>query len=123
VQELAARYAEDGLVVNLELEHDEGLDPQVAAAAYGIVGEALVNVSRHSGAGQCTVRTASTGGELTVLVSDAGRGIGSDARAGVGSRSMRERAEEQGGRLVIHSAPGAGTSVEAVLPLGVVSRA
>ena len=58
-----------------------------------------------------------------MLVSDAGRGIGEDARAGVGSRSMRERAEEQGGRLEIHSAPGAGTSVEAVLPLEVASRA
>jgi len=95
----------------------------VAAAAYGIIGEALVNVSRHSGAGECTVRTTSTSGELAILVSDAGRGIGDDARAGVGSRSMRERAEEQGGRLEIHSAPGAGTRVEAALPLGVASRA
>jgi len=49
--------------------------------------------------------------------------VGDDARAGVGSRSMRERAEEQGGRLEIHSSPGAGTSVEAVLPLEVTQRA
>jgi signal transduction histidine kinase len=123
LSELAARYAEDGLTVRLDLHHEEVADPQVAAAAYGIIGEALVNVSRHSGVTECTVRTASSAGSLMVLVSDAGRGIGEDARAGVGSRSMRERAEEQGGRLEIHSAPGAGTSVEAVLPLEVASRA
>jgi len=35
---------------------------------------------------------------------------------------MRERAEEQGGRLEIHSSPGAGTSVQAELPLQVVRR-
>jgi len=123
LQELAARYAEDGLTVRLDLQHEEVSDPQVAAAAYGIVGEALVNVSRHSGASECTVRTSSSSGALSVLVADSGRGIGDDARAGVGSRSMRERAEEQGGRLEIHSSPGAGTSVEAVLPLEVTQRA
>jgi signal transduction histidine kinase len=122
LEELAARCAEDGLVVHLDLEHDELADPQVAAAAYGIIGEALVNVSRHSGASECTVRTTSSAEVLSVMVSDAGRGIGDGARAGVGSRSMRERAEEQGGRLEIHSSPGAGTSVEAVLPLGVSAR-
>lgn len=122
LQELAARHAEDGLTVRLDLHHEE-VGPQVAAAAYGIIGEALVNVSRHSGVSECTVRTTSSEGSLTVLVSDPGRGIAQDARAGVGSRSMRERAEEQGGRLEIHSAPGAGTSVEAVLPLEVPQRA
>ena len=109
--------------VRLDLQHEEVSDPQVAAAAYGIVGEALVNVSRHSGASECTVRTSSSSGALSVLVADSGRGIGEDARAGVGSRSMRERAEEQGGRLEIHASPGAGTSVEAVLPLEVTQRA
>ena len=49
LSELAARYAEDGLTVRLDLHHEEVADPQVAAAAYGIIGEALVNVSRHSG--------------------------------------------------------------------------
>ena len=69
------------------------------------------------------MRTTSSAEVLSVMVSDSGRGIGDGARAGVGSRSMRERAEEQGGRLEIHSSPGAGTSVEAVLPLEVTQRA
>jgi signal transduction histidine kinase len=36
---------------------------------------------------------------------------------------MLERAEEQGGVVDIRSAAGGGTTVEAVLPTGVVSRA
>ncbi len=123
LQELAARHAEDGLRVHLDLHDEVVADPRVAAAAYGIIGEALVNVARHSGAGECTVRTTTANGALEVMVSDPGRGIAADARAGVGSRSMRERAEEQGGRLEIHSAAGSGTTVEAVLPLEVASRA
>jgi signal transduction histidine kinase len=122
LHELAARWAEDGLTVRLHLDAEEVTDPQLAAAAYGIVGEALVNVSRHSGARECTVRTDSSSGSLLVTVTDPGRGIGEDVRAGVGSRAMRERAEEQGGHFDIRSAPGTGTVVEAVLPLGVTSR-
>jgi signal transduction histidine kinase len=123
LQELAARHAEDGLRVHLDLHDEVVADPRVAAAAYGIIGEALVNVARHSGASECTVRTSTANRALEVMVSDPGHGIAEDARAGVGSRSMRERAEEQGGRLEIHSAPGSGTTVAAVLPLEVASRA
>ena len=47
--ELSAKHAEDGLEVRLDLHHDDALGPQVAAAAYGIAAEAVVNVARHSG--------------------------------------------------------------------------
>ena len=122
LHELAARWAEDGLTVWLHLDPEEVTDPQLAAAAYGIIGEAVVNVSRHSGARECTVRTDYSSGSLVVTVTDPGRGIGEDVRAGVGSRAMRERAEEQGGLLDIRSAAGSGTVVEAVLPVRVTSR-
>ena len=121
--ELAARHGEDGLEVRLDLRHDDALDPQLAAAAYGIAAEAVVNAARHSGATGCTVHTATSADGLVVRVSDAGSGIAPDARAGVGSRAMRERAEEQGGTLHVLTAPGAGTTVEAHLPAVVVVRA
>ena len=83
----------------------------------------MVNVARHSGARSCTVST-STGPEgLRVAVHDDGRGIDPAARPGVGSSAMRERAEEQGGRVDVRSEPGRGTTVEALLPVGVVTRA
>jgi signal transduction histidine kinase len=121
--ELAAKHAEDGLDVRLDLRHDDALAPQVAAAAYGIAAEAVVNVARHSGARSCTVSTATSGGGLHVSVQDDGRGIDPAARPGVGGRAMRERAEEQGGRLHVRSGPAAGTTVEAFLPLGAGVRA
>ena len=40
-----------------------------------------------------------------------------DAVPGVGSASMRERAAEIGGALEVTTAPGAGTTVRARLPL------
>ena len=46
-----------------------------------------------------------------------GSGVPADAVPGVGSTSMRERAAEIGGTLDVVSAPGAGTTVRARLPL------
>ncbi|WP_377639876.1 histidine kinase [Oryzobacter terrae] len=120
--ELAARHAEDGVEVRLDLHHDDVLDTQVAAAAYGIASEAVTNAVRHSGMRSCTVTTATTESGLVVRVADEGHGIAEDARSGVGTRSMRERAEEQGGVLDLRSAPGVGTTVEAVLPVGAGAR-
>lgn len=122
--ELAARHAEDGVEVVLDLHHDDVLDPEVAAAAYGIVSEGVTNAVRHSGTRTCRVETATTEEGLVLRVVDDGRGIAADARSGVGTRAMRERAEEQGGTLDLRSSPGGGTTVEALLPVaGVVARA
>ena len=54
---------------------------------------------------------------LRVQVSDDGAGIPESYRAGVGIRSMRERAEEIGGRLEIHPNLPHGTRIDAWLPL------
>ncbi|MFC7491036.1 MULTISPECIES: histidine kinase [unclassified Knoellia] len=119
--ELSARHAEDGAEVTLALAHDDVLAPQTAAAAYAIVSEAVTNTLRHSGARSVLVETRSTTAGLHVTVVDRGRGVAGGARAGVGTRSMRERAEELGGSLEITTAPGEGTRVEAVLPHSAVT--
>ncbi|KGN34279.1 histidine kinase [Knoellia sinensis KCTC 19936] len=115
--ELAARHGEDGNEVVLDLRHDEGVEPQTGATAYAIISEAITNALRHSGTQTCHVTTQCTEAGLVLTVSDNGRGLPEDARAGVGTSSMRERADEQGGTLDVRSAPGEGTIVEAVLPL------
>ena len=82
-------------------------DPQVAAAAYGIAAEAVVNVARHSRGEVVHRRRPRRGADgLRVAVHDDGRGIDATARPGVGSSAMRERAEEQGGRVDVRSEPG-----------------
>lgn len=121
LSELSARHAEDGVDITLDLGHDDVLDPHTAAAAYAIVSEAVTNTVRHSGTQLARVETASTPDGLRLRVSDDGEGVADGARPGVGTRSMRERADELGGTLEIRSARGGGTLVEALLPHSVVT--
>jgi signal transduction histidine kinase len=104
--------------VTVEAEGVVGLPAAVEVAAYRIVAEALTNVVRHAGAGAVDVRLEAGAGALTVTVVDDGRGIGPDVTAGVGLLSLRERAEELGGRCEVTCPDGGGTTVRAVLPYG-----
>ncbi|HET6391621.1 MAG TPA: sensor histidine kinase [Blastococcus sp.] len=89
----------------------------VEVAAYRIATEAVANAVRHAAASTCTVSLGLSGDDLLVEIVDDGRGVAPDAVPGVGSTSMRERAAELGGTLDVTSAPGAGTTVRARLPL------
>ncbi|MDN4160526.1 sensor histidine kinase [Nocardioides abyssi] len=115
--ELGARHGAGDLRVEVVTDRFDQLHPLVAAAAYGIASEAVTNVVRHAGASRCRVMAQRSDGGLVLEVVDDGRGIAPDAVAGVGSRSMRERALEQGGSLHVTPAPGGGTVVRAVLPV------
>jgi signal transduction histidine kinase len=123
LHDLARRLGREGFAVDVAGDDPGPLDPVVAAAAYGVLSEAARNAQRHSGAAGCRVEVRRSADALEVRCSDAGRGPGpaaGSARAGdavgVGTRSMRERAEELGGRVeVVDTAPG--TLVRAVLPL------
>jgi signal transduction histidine kinase len=94
------------------------LPAAVETAAYRIAQEALTNVVRHADARNCLVQLTfdSSTGELSLEVTDDGRGIAPDAPAGVGILSMRERAEELGGDLVITPSTVGGTRLRACLP-------
>lgn len=116
--EQAGRLAAEGRV-EFRFEEPGELPPLPAAvevAAYRIAQEALTNVVRHSGARCCKVRLGMANGTLQLEVSDDGMGIAPAATSGVGLRSMRERAEEIGGRLEVDSGEGGGTRLVALLP-------
>lgn len=116
VQAVGARF--DGLRVGVIADELPRLEPVVESAAYRIAVEALTNAARHSRATSATVRVNVSDGSLTLDVVDNGQGIPADARSGTGSRSMRERADEVGGSCEVEAAPGGGTRVRALLPLG-----
>ncbi len=106
-----------GIQVDLDVAPDLGRLPQEAETAlFRIVQEALSNIHRHSGSGTASIRLAREPSEVTLKVSDRGRGICADAVPGVGIASMRERAQQLGGRLDVVS-PNGGTTVRAVIPL------
>ena len=105
--------------MQFEFDRPDELPPLPAAvevAAYRITQEALNNVVRHSGARHCRLALSLAGGGLRLEVSDDGSGIPIGAPAGIGLSSMRERAEELGGRLELDTAEGGGTRLAAFLP-------
>lgn len=112
----------DSLGVEVDCEvsvPDAKLPPVIETTCYRLVQEALTNVARHSGAGHVEVRVEGDDDEIRVRVRDDGRGYDPSedrARPSRGVVGMRERAELLGGRLDIDSAPGAGTTVRAVIP-------
>jgi signal transduction histidine kinase len=116
-----ASHSESGATLGLHVrvEAPEKLPPLPAAvevAAYRIVEEALTNAVRHAQAHLCTIRL-SLADALELTIVDDGMGLPPDHQAGVGLRSMRERAEELGGEIRVESQPHGGTRVWARLPI------
>jgi signal transduction histidine kinase len=111
-----------GVPVQLDVRLAGRLPEQIEIAAYYLVAEALTNAAKHAHASvaQVTVDTAegdAGGGDvLRVRVRDDGRG-GADLTGGSGLLGLKDRAEALGGRFMVLSAAGAGTSVQAELPL------
>jgi signal transduction histidine kinase len=90
--------------------------------AYRVVQEALANAYKHAGASHVHVCIEPTRGGVSIRVRDDGRGFAADGAhpttAGhIGLAAMREHAQMAGGRCVVRSAPGWGTTVEAWFPL------
>ncbi|MBL4687398.1 MAG: ATP-binding protein, partial [Nannocystaceae bacterium] len=81
---------------------------------------AMTNITRHAQASEVRVRVEVKDGAIHVMVEDDGHGFDPDEVVAGRSRGlvgMGERVELLGGRLELRSAPGDGTTVQAVLPL------
>ncbi|NER80772.1 MAG: sensor histidine kinase [Leptolyngbya sp. SIO1D8] len=101
-----------------ELEIVAPLKKEVSATVYRLVQEALTNVARHSQAKQIKLQIQTNLDYLWLMVED--NGIGFDltqTTAGVGIKSMQERATAIGGQLYIVTAPSQGCQLSAKLPL------
>jgi signal transduction histidine kinase len=119
-QTLDRLFAGSPVVASLHAEPLPSLPAAVEVAAYRIVSAAATNVARHSGATTCVVSIEHVGQALRVCVrDDGGRRTGPAVVAmsstGNGLQTMRERAEELGGRLGVFSEDG--TTVVAELPV------
>ena len=95
---------------------DERLDQHVEATAYFIVSEGLNNVVKHARASRASVTVEKSDDVLRIEIADDGTG-GVDTSKGTGLLGLRDRAEADGGTLVVISPPGRGTVITATLPL------
>ena len=104
------------------------LSPTVELALFRIAQEALSNVERHAAAGRVAVGMDFEAGGLRLLIKDDGAGFEpSDRTDGARSPSMglpgmTERAHLIGSRLVIHSEPGLGTTVDVWVPATILDN-
>lgn len=100
----------------------------VELALFRIAQEALSNVERHSAATRVAVGLDFESGALRMLIKDDGVGFDLPARraaetaSSFGLPGMTERAHLIGARITVHSAPGAGTTVDVRLPATIVKR-
>jgi len=93
------------------------MDPRAQAEVLRIVQEALTNVRKHADATVVRV-VMKTDADLTVVITDNGRGFRTDVvTGGFGLESMRQRAELIGAKLTVSSEPQDGTRVELVVPV------
>ncbi len=98
---------------------DERLPSEVETALYRIVQESLTNIVKHSRASSISVLLVRKPGAVAAVIEDDGEGFdpANSRDGGFGLEGMRERVGLLDGRLHVESAPGAGTSLFAEVPL------
>lgn len=92
-------------------------------AVVAAVDQCLVNVSRHSGVDEAEVTIGGTEREVSVMITDAGRGFDTNTTdpARLGLRlSVRDRIGAAGGSVQLWSSPGAGTAILLAVPTATV---
>jgi signal transduction histidine kinase len=111
--DIAISFSDDNVPTSLPAD--------LTLCLFRVVQEALQNALKYSGAKRVLVDLRGVPGGLALTVAD--DGVGFDVSAawdkGLGLVSMGERLEAIGGTFEIHSTPGAGTRLEATVPLGV----
>lgn len=102
----------------LEGPHDVPLSEGGKAAAFRILREALVNTRKHAMAQNVTLRMSEHDGVVDISLTDDGVGAHriESVSGHLGMATMRARADAEGGRLQVDSAPGLGTTVTLTLP-------
>ncbi len=126
IERLATSTLEAGVKVDVDWHGSrEPLPTDIDLSAFRIIQEAVTNVVRHAGTGQCQVCIDRQDGQLSIEVTDSGRGgsgHGGMAGTGYGITGMRERAALLGGDFSAGPRPGGGFRVAVRLPLPAPAR-
>ncbi len=98
---------------------DLQLDPERALTVYRVLQEALTNIAKYAQASEVRVQLQRADGLAQLRVQDNGLGFNprqvSEGHHGLSG--MRFRVRSCGGDLLVSSAPGQGTTIEATLPM------
>ncbi|GAA5213545.1 sensor histidine kinase [Streptomyces thinghirensis] len=113
-----------GLRVELRVTGEpRPLPPDTEVAAYRITQEALTNTVKHAYASSATVGLDWAEDEVTLTVTDDGRGASASGEGGHGLMGIRERAAACGGGATAGGGPDGGFRVVVRLPVATGRRA
>lgn len=119
LEEYTAKFAKiHNIKVELKTTLNRQIDPELGAAIFRIVQEALTNCAKHSHASTVRIALSSPASKIALSVADDGHGFlpeslfGPGAEPGLGILSMKERAEFLGGQFTLKSTPGKGTRIQ-----------
>jgi signal transduction histidine kinase len=122
LERLVAATQEAGVRVDVDWQGArEPLPADLDLAAFRIIQEAVTNVVHHAGTDQCRVSIGQQEGQLSIEVTDRGRG-GDPSGTGFGIIGMRERAELLGGDFTAGPRPEGGFRIAARLPILAAAR-
>lgn len=110
-----------GYTFTPELEDESELGAEIKTALFRIFQEALMNVARHAQATVVVVSLEKTPDSLVLQVRDDGLGLLSQEMEkgnSFGLLGIRERVNRLGGELRLEGAPGRGTTLRVLVPLG-----
>lgn len=117
---LSRRFTADtGVRVRLDIADVGPLSSEIESELFRIAGEALTNTRKHAQAREASVRLAAARRRLRLVVGDNGRGfsVRRARAAGFGLSGIEDRARSIGGRAVIRSTPGRGTTITVTVPI------
>jgi signal transduction histidine kinase len=95
----------------------ENLAEEKKICIYRVAQEALNNAARHSGGHNARVTIRQKDAAIFLSIHDDGGGFDPHHSRGLGLLGMEERVRRLGGSFRVDSKPGAGTTIEATLPL------
>jgi signal transduction histidine kinase len=119
LREYLRKYSrQTGIAAALSCEGDtrHALSPRSEVQLLRVVQEALTNTRKHSQAHRVSVRIECEGPSVVLSIEDDGVGfdpsiVVSSLEGGFGLASMRERVEQIGGTIAVHTAPSEGTKI------------
>ncbi len=116
-------YSTISIETRMDIAENDVPEP-LKIVIFRIVQEALNNSSKHSGADKVSLCLEKDSDNLKLIVEDNGKGFDPkgirsqpDKAGGMGLIGMKERAEVYGGRFLIHSEIGKGTTIQAAWSL------
>jgi PAS domain S-box-containing protein len=110
-----------GIAVELALPAESlMLVPEIKTGLFRIFQESLTNIARHAQAGHINVSLQEKDNTLVLNIGDDGKGFDTallNEKRTLGILGMEERSLMMGGKYVIESEPGKGTTVKVTVPL------